>query len=657
MGRLQRSTSRLIGIDMQKVFQTVSYSAIDGVTKKPIEAKYKLMRSDQETMIGISDASKQYKIDLFPQKNYTVEISADGYKTLIENPSFTAGKTEKDAIKIVELQKDTYAFTFKVVDAQMKQVLNNTKFSISNLNNNQVVGITNEKNGLRVDLLLTGNYLVTVEAEGYEKYSRNIDAKALVANGQFEQEIQLSKNIFDKIKLLVQDEDKGENVSNANLRIFNTNNEPITVVTNPLSAEWLAELKNDESYNVEIKADGYVPYKGILSRSPSDKTVKLKIKKVLTQEISFAPIDALTKKEIVSAFKITSGGEVVNGTLMPGGTLMKATLAQDKKYEIELNPSGYKTYKDAINLSSAINGVITIALKKEYYSFNFKALDATSKQPIPNVKLKLTDDANQGVTAKSSIETQDFQANLAPDKKYNVEIEAPGYEVYAESIDVTILASTSDFKHDIFMTKKEIVKKEEPKPEPKKEEPKPEPKKEEPKPEPKKEEPKPEPKKEEPKPEPKKEEPKKIESKESNKPYTDKATVITDEDFNGNTEIFKNSGIGSRFRLSNLYFEQSSTQIKAQSFPQLDKLVNTMKLNPKVKLEIIGYTDNNGDPRLNLSLSHFRATVVSNYLFNKGVAANRIKVIGKGQEEPIAPNDTEENRTKNRRVEFVITEN
>jgi len=82
-----------------------------------------------------------------------------------------------------------------------------------------------------------------------------------------------------------------------------------------------------------------------------------------------------------------------------------------------------------------------------------------------------------------------------------------------------------------------------------------------------------------------------------------------------------------------------------------------MKLNPKLKLEIVGYTDNNGDPRLNLALSHFRATVVSNYLFNKGIAANRIKAIGKGQEDPIAPNDTEDNRTKNRRVEFVIIEN
>lgn len=655
-GTLQRSTSKLIGINMQKVFQTVFYSAIDGITKKPIEAKYKVMRSDQEPLIGTSDATKQYKIDLYPQKKYTLEVSADGYTTLTENPEFTAGKTEKDGTKIIELQKDAYTFTFKVVDAQKKQAINTAKLSILNLKDNQPVGTTNDKNTFTVSLPITGNYSATVDADGYEKSTQNIDVKALASNSQFEQEIPLFKNAFDKIKLMVQDEDKGGNVANANLRVFNANNEPIAIVANPISAEWLADLKNDESYSVEIKADGYVPYRGTLPKSPANKTVKLKIKKVPTEEIIIAPIDALTKKGIISEFKITTNGEVVNGTLIQGGTRMKATLTQDKGYELELNANGYKLFKDAVNLSSAINGIITIALKKDAYGFNFKALDTKNKQPIPNVKLKLTDEANQSVTAKFAIETQDFQANLLPDKKYSMEVEAPGYEVYAETVDVSALASATDFKRDIFMVKKEVEKKPEPKPEPKKEEPKPVEKKPEPVKAPEKQVEvavtTPE------KPVEKKPElaPKKVEKKEE-KVYVDNATVITDEDFKVKVEIFENLGVGKRFRLSNLYFEQSSSQIKPQSFPQLDKLVNTMKLNPKVKLEIVGYTDNNGDPRLNLALSHFRATVVSNYLFNKGVAANRIKAIGKGQDEPIAPNDTEENRTKNRRVEFVITEN
>jgi len=651
-GALQRSSGKLISISLEKVFQTLLYLAIDGITKKRIEAKYKLIRPDQEALFGTSDANQKYKVDLFPQKNYILEVWADGYKTLSNNLGFEAGKTEKNEIKIVELQKDNYSFTFKVVEAQKKLALNNAVFSVLNFNTNQPVVSTNLKNSFTVNLLVTETYYVMVEAEGYEKSLQKINVKALASNSLFEQEIPLFKNNFDKTKLIVQDESKGGYVANANLRIFNANNETIPIVANPLSTHWFAVLKNNESYNIEINADGYLPYKGILPKITSNKTIKIKIKKLPTQEVLFAPVDALTKKDLVAEFKITSGGEVVNGKLLQGGTQMKATFIKNKTYEIELTPSGYKTYKDTVNLTNAVNGVITIRLKKETYAFVFKALDSIKRQPIPNVSLKLTDEANQSLMTKYSLETQDFQANLIPDKKYKVEVEAPGYEVYTEIVDVTSLASNSDFKRELLMLKKEVEKKVEPKPE-----------------EQKRVEQKTEPINQiennfkEVATVPEKIVEKKLEDdikkveKKDEKTYIDKAEVITDEDFNVKVKKFENLDVGKRFRLSNLYFEQSSSQIEPQSLAQLDNLFNIMKLNPKLKLEIVGYTDNNGDPRLNLALSHFRATVVSNYLFNKGIAANRIKAIGKGQEDPIAPNDTEDNRTKNRRVEFVIIEN
>ena len=353
-----------------------------------------------------------------------------------------------------------------------------------------------------------------------------------------------------------------------------------------------------------------------------------------------------------------SGGELISGTIASEGTSIKAILVQDKSYEVEIISNGYKTYKNIVNVANAANNVITIELEKEIYSFSFKALDTKNRQAVPNVKIKIVDPDNQAVTSKYVIESQDFQVNLSPNKKYSLEVDAPGYELYGEKIDVANLAASSDFKRDLFMVKKEIEKKPELKvkdPQPKAEEPKPAENKvteqeieikitDNAKPA-------------EPitppivaKKAPEKKEP-------ESKTYQDNAIIITDDDFKIKVEVFENVGIGKKFRLSNVYFEQSSPQIRPQSYLQLDKLVNTMKLNPKMKIEILGYTDNNGDPRLNMALSHFRATVISNYIFNKGVAADRIKVTGKGQEEPIAPNDTEENRVKNRRVEFVITDN
>ncbi len=75
---------------------------------------------------------------------------------------------------------------------------------------------------------------------------------------------------------MVLDEDKGNNVLNANVRVFNANNQPIAITANPLASEWLAELKNDESYNVEIKAEGYLAFRGSLPTNSSVKTIKLK---------------------------------------------------------------------------------------------------------------------------------------------------------------------------------------------------------------------------------------------------------------------------------------------------------------------------------------------------------------------------------------------
>jgi outer membrane protein OmpA-like peptidoglycan-associated protein len=658
-GTLQRSTSKLIALNMHKVFQTIYYSAIDAITKKPVLAQFKVIRPEQEPINGSADANKQFKVDLYPQKPYILEASAEGYKTVSENLLFDATKTEKDATKVIELQKDAYTFLFKVTDAQKKQTVTGAKIAILNLTTSQpIVPTGTDKTGFSANLVPGNNYSVSVEAEGYEKSSQNISAKDLAASNQFEQEIPLFKNAIERYKLTVLDEEKGNNVLNANLRVFNTNNEPITITANPLASEWLAELKNDESYNVEIKADGYFAYKGTLPKNSSAKTIKLKIKKVPTQEIVFAPVDALSKKSIVAEFKLLSGSETVAGTLASGGTRLKATLVQDKNYELEIISNGYKTYKDAIKLANAVNNTITLELKKESYSFNFKALDSKNKNPIPNVKVKIADTDNQAITAKYNIETQDFQANLIPDKKYKIDVEAPNYELYSEQLDITSLATSSDFKRDIFMTKKEVEKKPEPKIEPKVEAPKPVEKKvTENKVEVKvTDNAKPIEKKIEPvtppvvKKAPEKKEPEK-------RIYEDNATVITDDDFKVKVEVFENLGIGKRFRLSNVYFEQGSSQIRPQSYPQLDKLVNTMKLNPKMKIEIMGHTDNNGDPRLNLNLSYFRATVVSNYIFNKGVPAERIKVTGKGQEEPIAPNDTEDNKAKNRRVEFVIREN
>ena len=103
----------------------------------------------------------------------------------------------------------------------------------------------------------------------------------------------------------------------------------------------------------------------------------------------------------------------------------------------------------------------------------------------------------------------------------------------------------------------------------------------------------------------------------------------------------------------NLDFEFNKAIIKSASFSSLDELSDVLK-QTNWKLILSGHTDNKGSEDYNLKLSTARAEAVKTYLINKGIEAERITAKGFGESMPIAPNDTEENRAINRRVEFFI---
>ena len=88
----------------------------------------------------------------------------------------------------------------------------------------------------------------------------------------------------------------------------------------------------------------------------------------------------------------------------------------------------------------------------------------------------------------------------------------------------------------------------------------------------------------------------------------------------------------------------------------IDPVVNLLMKTPSLDVSIIGHTDARGDSEYNQRLSETRANVVAKYLRSKGVTLNRIKVFGMGEDQPVADNQTEEGRAKNRRVEFVISD-
>ena len=109
--------------------------------------------------------------------------------------------------------------------------------------------------------------------------------------------------------------------------------------------------------------------------------------------------------------------------------------------------------------------------------------------------------------------------------------------------------------------------------------------------------------------------------------------------------------------LKRIEFEFDKSTILKVSYPILDEIVSLMKANPTIKsLRVEGHTDNQGTPEYNQRLSDARANSVMAYLVKQGVEAGRVTAEGFGLTKPIATNDTDDGRQKNRRVEFHITE-
>ena len=116
------------------------------------------------------------------------------------------------------------------------------------------------------------------------------------------------------------------------------------------------------------------------------------------------------------------------------------------------------------------------------------------------------------------------------------------------------------------------------------------------------------------------------------------------------------AGAGVSIVLNNIFFEYDKFELKDKSITELDRVAQFLTDNPTVKVEISGHTDNKGSAAYNIQLSQKRAQSVADYLIKKGLDMKRFKQVGYGSQKPLRPNDTEENRQVNRRIEFKIVQ-
>jgi outer membrane protein OmpA-like peptidoglycan-associated protein len=103
-----------------------------------------------------------------------------------------------------------------------------------------------------------------------------------------------------------------------------------------------------------------------------------------------------------------------------------------------------------------------------------------------------------------------------------------------------------------------------------------------------------------------------------------------------------------------IYFKTGSAELDHASDPLLNSVAEISNRCPGVRIEVSGHTDSVGNPNANMDLSVQRARSVVSFLVQRGVSQGRISAAGFGDTRPIAPNNTEFNRAKNRRIEFRV---
>lgn len=108
---------------------------------------------------------------------------------------------------------------------------------------------------------------------------------------------------------------------------------------------------------------------------------------------------------------------------------------------------------------------------------------------------------------------------------------------------------------------------------------------------------------------------------------------------------------------SNVLFAYDKSNLSDDAKINLNKLVTVLNSYPDTDIEVQGHTDSKGSESYNQNLSEQRAGIVSGYLYNHGIANNRIRTKGFGENMPKYDNNTADGRTQNRRVEFLISAN
>jgi outer membrane protein OmpA-like peptidoglycan-associated protein len=550
---------------------------------------------------------------------YKVEIKSDGYVsntgTLTIN-SLQSGEMIQ-SFSLVEADKQFY---IKVIDHYSKKPIPGVDFRVFGPGGQRMPGLNqNEKGEWFFITDPVKKYFIEVNSFGYQDFTKSIseDEKRFTVELFWTEDATHSFKLVEKLT--------SKEITNGNLKILNSDGQELYVHNTGKNGVFLTQMYKKTSLNYVVSAEGY---KAEFTIKPlNTHAQELELTSISSKVFVLKSYDFLTKEPLNPTLKYYLNKKQIDVSMDAATKKPSLYFGGNGEYTLEAKVPNYKTFDGQIRKEMIRDETIDLPLKKEYYKVQFKINNLETAQELSDIQFRILTDKKVRVPEIFTAATKLYTADLDGELKYTIKVVKDGYETYGAEFFVKDLVQANFIKSFQLIKKALVQVKEEPKevvkvPEPVK--------------------------KTEEKPILVAKAPEKREKLAPIIPKTESAMVA---------EFSKLASIGKRYLLDEVYFDQGSSSIREAEVKQLNELAKTIIENNKLVIQIVGYTDNVGDPRLNLGLSQFRAKAVANYLFNKGANPNRIKSDGFGQEKAVAGNDSEEDRAKNRRVEMVLIEN
>ena len=582
-------------ISLEKALFVLNIKATNKVTDETVTVReYKI--TDLTTRTNKTDIIKlpngDATVSLTPEDKYYLEIIAEGFEKFEQDIS----KLSKNEL-ICQLtpKPQESALIFAAIDSTSGRVLDAVFKVTPSKTAILVQGKTSETTPeYRLTLTEMDNFNLETFVKGY--YIKNESVTYATLGKPKKHVVSMSRN-FSVLSLKAYDANDNKPVREVFFSLIDAmNNKPVAAMITMPNGECSADLKPGREYLIKAKLAGYDDYESRFTASIDDVTKSVKMRSLRKYNLFLYAIDARKKHKVSANFKVYDPSKevIASGRTDVLRDQMAVVLTEKTNYTIEITATGYKPYEGKITPDSSMkNTPIASWLVKDDSRFTFKVLDEKTHKIVEKCTAKLTDvkSSQELILSKNGDESS---AELSPVASYILEIEAVGYAKYMGRIE-----PNSDRKLDVQLlkTKEPVVAKQS------------------------------------------------TLSASITNPK-EKLLILTGKSFD---KIEK----GKAIALNNVYFEQSSFIMQKESYPELDKVVLMLKSNPQTKIEIGGHTDNIGDNRLNLALSENRAKVILNYLVSKGIDEDRLLYRGYGGVKPVAPNDSEDNKKKNRRVEIV----